>query len=387
MPPPGRPIVCFTARRSYGRLSGSMSAIISHSSLVLLVILGSAANEVSSHGHPSDFRLHSMDEFVQASRISSKSNSDNPCPSPTVAIIMVKTAPTHFHNRNIIRRTWGPEAMNDSMVTRFVIGETGIHSLDQLIDKENLLHHDIVRGHFMDHYYNLTLKTVSILSYAAHFCPNTWTLLTDDDMVINARGLAAFIRTKEVSHQSLSLYCSTWQGAAVRSDPADKFYVPNQILLSHMTVYPDYCSGTGYLMPPGGSHLLHAAVSRTEPKLQFEDVFVTGLARVTAGIPIEDQRFRFFVYIDWIWLPLMRGIVITVGQSSEPEEAWSQFVRLRDHPYIEFLFPLVIISSLVSMCIMLLMLKRWLKHHFYSLICIKICYSNRSHKYHKLRVF
>ena len=298
-----------------------------------------------------------MDEFLLSSHIRPFNDETNPCsnsPYNNNTIILVKTAPHHFYNRYIIRNTWVRETVNESIETRFVIGETGNSTIDALLQKESRRYGDIVRAGFHDHYYNLTLKSVFMLSYASHYCPNSWTLFTDDDMIINAKGLTAFIRRQDP--KQLSLHCWVWKNVKVRRDPDDKFYVPEEMLSGNISHYPDYCSGTGYLLPPNASSLLFATALITEPKLKFEDAFVTGFTRVKAGIGMHSDRKKFGVYVYWFWVTCFRDVIVTIGQTDDLVGTWIRFVRIRDHPHIHEImiqYPVICVLSIVCVCIFL----------------------------------
>ena len=63
------------------------------------------------------------------------------------------------------------------------------------IEKENLLHGDLVQGDFLDSYKNLTYKTVMGHMWVSSFCSQAeFVVKTDDDIYVDLYGLYSVAR-------------------------------------------------------------------------------------------------------------------------------------------------------------------------------------------------
>jgi beta-1,3-galactosyltransferase 2 len=147
---------------------------------------------------------------------------------------------------------------------------------------------------FTDHYRWLTNKTMMGLRWVREFCPGArFVLKTDDDgfnvpqrfvdylIGIDAAGVDRFVGG----------YCFT-----VMPDRRDssKFYIPYSMYPDRY--YPTYCSGPGYVLSRAAVADV-VSVADDVLFLPMEDVFVSGVCRVAAGIiytqivgVAEDQR-------------------------------------------------------------------------------------------------
>ena len=63
------------------------------------------------------------------------------------------------------------------------------------IRKESNTFGDLIVENFTDSYHNLTLKSLMMLKWAKNNCPATpYVLKVDDDVYVNVRNLAAFVK-------------------------------------------------------------------------------------------------------------------------------------------------------------------------------------------------
>lgn len=110
-----------------------------------------------------------------------------------VVLIAIKSAIPHFERRQAIRETWGRE--QDGILTIFLLGIGSDEELQDRINEEDDLYHDIVQSDFLDNYYNNTLKTMSGFKWVFNFCLNTrYVLFSDDDMYISVKNLLTFLK-------------------------------------------------------------------------------------------------------------------------------------------------------------------------------------------------
>ena len=109
---------------------------------------------------------------------------------------------------------------------------------------------------------------------------------TDDDMYINIAELHDLVSRNRITYLLTgALIC----GAKPRRDPKDKYYSTYSMYPGE--VYPEYVSGTGYLMSfSTASILFETALS--VPVFHMEDVYITGIlpSKVTEAARNRDTK-------------------------------------------------------------------------------------------------
>ena len=143
----------------------------------------------------------------------------------------------------------------------------------------------------MDGYRWLTNKTMASLRWAQEFCSTArFILKTDDDGFNVPQRFIDYLLGVEAD-RFIGGYCFT-----VMPDRRDssKFYVPHSMYPDRY--YPTYCSGPGYVMSHSAAATI-LSVSADVTFLPMEDVFVSGVCRVAAGMSytqvvgiVEDHR-------------------------------------------------------------------------------------------------
>ncbi|KAK0149637.1 Beta-1,3-galactosyltransferase 4 [Merluccius polli] len=217
-------------------------------------------------------------------------------PSPLVCqrakpylITMVTSAPANRRARQAIRDTWGGEVEVRGLrvMTLFVVGVASDPGLAKLLIEESRERGDLIQGRFEDTYSNLTLKTLSMLGWARRFCPQArFTAKVDDDVLFNPGALVRFLnRSRGGPAAGPDLYLGRVHlRVAPDRDPDSRHYLPAGAYPP--SVFPDYCSGTAYVLSHGA--LLRVAVAAAAAPLSTplppEDVFV-GLCARSAGVP------------------------------------------------------------------------------------------------------
>ena len=104
-----------------------------------------------------------------------------------------------------------------------------------------------------------------------------YVMKTDDDMYINVRNLYSLVSRNTATNYLVGAQIC---GAKPIRDPHNKWHSPRYMFQGH--VYPDYVSGTGYVMSYSSAIMLYK-MSLTVPAFHLEDVYITGIlpAKVT----------------------------------------------------------------------------------------------------------
>lgn len=88
------------------------------------------------------------------------------CAQPVFLLLVIKSSPSNYERRELVRRTWGRERKVRGVHLRrlFLVGTDPnpleARKVNQLLAIEARAHHDILQWDFEDSFFNLTLKQV-----------------------------------------------------------------------------------------------------------------------------------------------------------------------------------------------------------------------------------
>ena len=197
----------------------------------------------------------------------------------------------YFDRRQSVRKTWVNEAKTEYNISvYFVLGLNQNNCSNELIRKESEQFNDIIQFDFIDNYYNLTLKMISILNWVQNNCQSSqYILKADDDVIINIRRLL----------EKLSSFKPGITGYKVterrNTDKCHRSYLPDEYYGKEWL--PDYVWGGSYLMT---SDVVNKLVQFRENYhgyyLDNEDVFLTGILAQAAGVPRYLSREFDFIF-------------------------------------------------------------------------------------------
>uniref|UniRef100_A0A1B6DVG6 Hexosyltransferase n=1 Tax=Clastoptera arizonana TaxID=38151 RepID=A0A1B6DVG6_9HEMI len=212
------------------------------------------------------------------------------CPkSSLLLLVIVCSAPTNFEQRIAIRETWASMAENYVKVA-FLLGETNNETVQTKVVEESSTHADIIQEGFIDSYNNLTVKSLMMLKWVDQYCKSTQFLMkTDDDIYVNLPVLVEMLIYYGTKRNLLfgALICR----AKPILDVTNKWYTPTYMFKE--TVYPNYLSGTGYVMSKDVASRLYKAALDT-PLIHLEDVYITGIcARAARLRPWNHPGFSY----------------------------------------------------------------------------------------------
>ncbi|XP_014219981.1 beta-1,3-galactosyltransferase 1 isoform X2 [Copidosoma floridanum] len=222
-------------------------------------------------------------------------NPSNICGESAYLLIVVCSAVTNVNARLTIRNTWGNQSNLDvlydsSVKLVFLLGLSGNDTINDYVVDESHLYNDVIQEHFHDSYNNLTLKSLMMLKWATTYCDKiTYLMKSDDDMFINVPALIKALKARAKSTGTLigSLICN----AKPVTDIKNKWYTP-KYMYSERT-YPNYLSGTGYVMSLDVARRIYKAALAV-PLLHLEDVYITGICAKKIGLrPANQHGFSY----------------------------------------------------------------------------------------------
>ncbi|KAI1286983.1 Beta-1,3-galactosyltransferase 2 [Halotydeus destructor] len=138
---------------------------------------------------------------------------------------------------------------------------------------------DLLQGSFIDHYSNLTLKTLSLMQFVNSTCSQVkFVLKVDDDMFVNMQMLVDYCKTHIYSKTILG---GLGQRYKPFRNPASKWYMPKSAFSG--AIYPDFTSGGAYLFTGDSAKPLLQTSSSLTP-VNLEDVYMTGIVAEEAQV-------------------------------------------------------------------------------------------------------
>ncbi len=127
-----------------------------------------------------------------------------------LVVVVVVSAPDHFHRRQLVRQSWAGRLRNSSWARHvFLTGKTANKTSQAKMEEEDAAFGDIVQLDMEDSYDILTVKSVALLHWAENFCPQVpFILKCDDDVYVNTVRLASAVSAikREVPFYQIGLY-------------------------------------------------------------------------------------------------------------------------------------------------------------------------------------
>ncbi len=222
-------------------------------------------------------------------------------------LVYVHTAPGSLIRRQTIRATWGQDWLRKqlSMEVVFVTGKTNNRTIHRYLQYENTRYRDILRVDYVDHFFNLTFKTMSAIQWAATNCPRVpYVLKTDDDIFINIFTLVHKLEDMRSKGDVQNIFaCYVWPTSKPKR--TGKYKVSLEEFPGEY--YPEFCSGSAYLMTSDVIASLASVTGSIKP-FKLDDVHVTAFMREQANLILRpwneayllyEEQFNQFLEADW----------------------------------------------------------------------------------------
>ncbi|XP_006822772.2 uncharacterized protein LOC102806376 [Saccoglossus kowalevskii] len=162
-------------------------------------------------------------------------------------LIGILSSPGHFIQRLAIRQTWGKiSSRNDNTFIKrvFLLGRSNSESIQNKIISENSKYRDIIQQDFVEHYRNLTYKTIMLLEWASNYCSSAdYVIKIDDDVFLNTDNMIRFLA---LSPRKLFYFGDTRIDTQPIRDHHSKWFTPEEAWPAEL--YPPYNNGPAYVM-------------------------------------------------------------------------------------------------------------------------------------------
>ncbi|XP_074641082.1 beta-1,3-galactosyltransferase 5-like isoform X2 [Tubulanus polymorphus] len=244
-------------------------------------------------------RLTPRTEYMPPTTITIVKEPSLLCTDELYILVLVHTDPSHVKNRHFIRQTWGnPENYERKTKVLFLMAVSPFELVNKQVENEIVRYGDIVLGDFVESWKNLTYKSVMGLSWMVERCPHAKYLLKlDDDILVDAFRLLELLGSFTDSTKR-SLICYVVEDLPLIRDKTARHYVSKTEYFDDRFV--DYCSGAAYIIPGNLVPKLLISSKRV-PLFKMEDVYITGMLAVDAGISHYkiNHEYTFREETDW----------------------------------------------------------------------------------------
>ena len=208
--------------------------------------------------------------------------------------------------RERIRTTWGLLCKKVEWCSySFIVGYSDDTTSEDQINKEHLLHKDILKEPFIDTYNNLTLKSIYLLK---HFVVQRlrlkFLLKVDDDSYVNILGLRKLLKTLQ-SNPKKGIFGFLQKGSksshwlptvhrpttnSLQDEQTRKWIVPKYMYRRRL--FPQFLGGSGYLVERQDAQCL-LSTSQIVSIIHLEDVYITGLCALNCHLRrIHHEGFK-----------------------------------------------------------------------------------------------
>lgn len=237
---------------------------------------------------------HSPSEMALTNQVVINQRDCDPNETPIFVHTAAATNGKYFQRRQVIRRTWAREATKYKMRVLFVMGVPRDLAIERSLKAEADLNHDLLQFNFIEDYYNLTLKAVSLLKWSYRHCGKSpYMVKTDDDVVLNMPMLYQLVRQRKIPSGLTGLVMTT----PANREVGHKWHMPHHL-------YPknsyEFLAGFSYLLSMDKlKSFLKTIITYPGPILDIDDLFLTGIVADYGKIKRNNSfRFKFFCGTD-----------------------------------------------------------------------------------------
>lgn len=252
-------------------------------------------------------------------------NSRNCAPDETPIFVhtAAQTSGKYYDRRMMIRRTWAREAPKYRMRVLFVIGVPPSLAIERQIKNEARKYKDILQFNFLENYYNLTLKAISLLKWSYRHCGKSkYMVKTDDDVIVNMPMLNHLVQTERIPTGLTGLVMTTPSNRQY----GHKWYMPNELYTRNSY---EFLAGFSYLLSMDRlKQFLKTIITYPGPILDIDDLFLTGIIADYGRLKRNNSfRFKFFCGIDVCTMETSLVVHACSDDASESENMYRHWKR------------------------------------------------------------
>ena len=205
-------------------------------------------------------------------------------------LIIIKSNVKNLDHRMAIRQTWA-NISDSSVKVIFTLGYSPF--LQEYINKESSMFHDILQENFIDDYNNNTLKTVMAFNWCVTKCSKTkYFFFVDDDYLVNVRLLLTDLRKKKLDKSIFT--GNVWYKAKPNRNITEKWFVSKSEYPDEF--WPPYAAGGSFALSYDYARRIKKRFETIKP-LYIDDVYL-GIVAKKLNIPLTNNgKFHPAYYI------------------------------------------------------------------------------------------
>ncbi|XP_037083580.1 beta-1,3-galactosyltransferase 5-like [Pollicipes pollicipes] len=258
--------------------------------------------------------------------------SDTLCPHHGAGVkvmMMVQSAPGNAEIRQVLRKTWAKPAIErEDVVLGFLLARTNDSAVQAAIQRESDTFGDIIQASFVDHYNNLTLKSLATLEWFDTYCRRAqFVLKVDDDLFVSVDNLVTFIEHHQ--NERRVVYGNVVYDPKPDRNLESRYYTSPEVW--DKPKYPKYTGGPIYLISSDATRGIYKRVME-RPYLFIEDVTITGIGAQLAGVRRKRAPEMFTYHVPSSKTCLFR---LLIGAHQIPTEDLEDIWRRVQDPHIE----------------------------------------------------
>ena len=209
------------------------------------------------------------------------------CQTDVITIFVFSVSDTsgkYFERRQTARNTWVKDAILHNICVYFVVAFPDNSRTQSDIEREANRHKDMIEFAFHEDYYNLTLKTISVLYFIRNYVQSELLMKADDDLVVN---IELLVDLKNTFKTGISGRVIT--GLRPDRNEFGRQYIP-ECIYPNKTL-PKFTTGLAYVMSRDiVPRLIRTFERYSGPIVDIEDVFITGVIAELAQIVRYDRK-------------------------------------------------------------------------------------------------
>ncbi|XP_064416384.1 beta-1,3-galactosyltransferase 2-like [Latimeria chalumnae] len=245
-------------------------------------------------------------------------------------VFLIPTSPRQETERNAVRQTWGNETLINgvTIIRIFLVGlpTTNTAMVQERLEYESAVYHDVVQRGFLDTYNNLTIKTMIGIEWLASFCSNaSYFMKVDVDMFVNTYYLVNKL-LRSLSGKTNFMAGQIIKGVAVVTRKNSKWYIPPEIYPNK--TYPSYCCGAGYVISAELAAKI-VEISQSIKPLHVEDIYI-GLCLKKLNVQIFSYSPLF--YCSHVTYDRCRYAKLIMSHGFKPDillRMWEDFLKAK----------------------------------------------------------
>ena len=174
----------------------------------------------------------------------------------------------------------------------FLLGEVSNASQQTALQQEHVQFGDLLQGHFLDSYHNLSHKGVMGFRWVSLHCARVRLVVKLDDDVFFDTFKLLYRYWGHIRDKKRSIFCSLWKAHTMQILRDGKWTVEEKIFRNRTTFPYNYCSGLTVMMTGDMMPALFSA-AKVAPVFWIDDVYLYGiLPAIASDVTFYDVGYR-----------------------------------------------------------------------------------------------